>query len=92
MGCRFIPLFNGNAIICGLPKDHICDDKGDMVYTTESGKTITWNTFRKLACFTEKFREGEILKKQYEEGDPVISGSVTCSICGISKIDDYGKY
>lgn len=70
-----------SAFIDGIPNDHECDSKGDIIYTTVSGKVVTWHTVRKWAHLTNEARE-PLLYKHFEEiGDPINSGSVSCSIC-----------
>ncbi len=70
-----------SAFIDGVPNDHECDDKGDVVYTTYSGRVIRWYTIRKWAHLTTEARD-PLLHKHFEEiGDPINSGSVSCSIC-----------
>lgn len=69
------------AFIDGLPPDHECNSYGDMVYETASGKTITWNTHRQWASMTTMARQ-PLLFAHYEDiGDPILSASVSCSIC-----------
>lgn len=83
----------------GIPNDHECNSKGDWIYITASGKVIHWYTFRKWASYTSQYRNRLIEEYQDRIGDPILQGSVTCSICkeaAINQINDwiwndYGK-
>lgn len=77
-----------SAFIDGIPNDHECDDKGDIVYRTASGKTVYWHTVRKWAHLTTEARE-PLLHKHFEQlDDPICSGSVSCSICKQAAMDN----
>lgn len=71
----------------GIPNDHECDSKGDVHYWTASGKHVTWHTQRQWAHLTTQARE-PLLYAYYERiGDPICSGSVSCSICKQSALN-----
>lgn len=70
-----------SAFIDGIPNDHECDSKGDIIYRTASGKTVHWYTVRKWAHLTTEAREPLLYKHFNEIEDPICAGSVTCSIC-----------
>lgn len=77
-----------SAFIDGIPNDHECDSKGDVVYRTASGKTVRWYTVRKWAHLTTEARD-PLLYKHFEEiDDPICAGSCTCSKCGSVLMDE----
>lgn len=70
-----------SAFIDGMPNNHECDSKGDVHYWTASGKHVTWYTQKQWAHLTTEARE-PLLYAYYDKiGDPICSGSVSCSIC-----------
>lgn len=71
-----------SAFIDGIPNDHECDSKGDEVFESVSGKRIYWHTYRKWASYTAEMRNRLIYEHHNKIDDPIIMGSVSCSICG----------
>lgn len=69
------------GFIDGLPKDHVCDEKGDLVYQTASGKRVYWNTHKEWAGYTTQARDPLIWDYYYSIDDPILMSSCTCSIC-----------
>lgn len=76
------------AFIDGIPNDHDCDDKGDIIYRTASGKTVYWHTVRKWVHLTTEAREPLLYKHFDSIEDPICSGSVSCSICKQAAMDN----
>lgn len=60
---------------------HECNDAGDVVYFTKSGKTVRWFTIRKWAHLTTQAREPLLYAHYDERDDPILAASATCSIC-----------
>lgn len=75
------------AFIDGLPADHECDSKGDVVYQTKSGKRVYWHTIRKWAHLTTEARDPLLHKHFNDIEDPICAGSVSCSICKQAAMD-----
>jgi hypothetical protein len=71
----------GHAFIDGIKNNHECNSLGEPAYWTASGKRLYWYTVRKWAHLTWEARL-PLLEEHFRElGDPICSGSVTCSIC-----------
>jgi len=76
----------GHAFIDGLKQDRECNDRGDVIYRTASGKVIRWNTHRRWAHLTTVARR-ELIYAHYEKiDDRICMESSTCSICKESSI------
>lgn len=66
--------------IDGLPPDHKCDSL-EREFVSRSGKVIVWHTYRQWAHLTWEAREKLIHEYHLKIDDPILSGSVACSIC-----------
>ncbi len=76
MGCKIIKLDdNSTAFLCGGKKNHVCDDKGPV---------LLWDLDGNEFVQTDDKEEMEIFYHNHN----IISGSVSCSICGRPAISD----
>lgn len=73
---------NMRAFIDGIPDKCKHEWNGATVHQTASGKVITWSTFRPWASYTSRMRDELIHIHQYNECDPVIMSTSSCSKCG----------
>lgn len=76
------------AFYDGVDTSHKCNSDGDITYTTASGKRVTWNTHRSWANMTTMARQPLIFSHYEGLDDPIVSASVSCSICKSVLIDE----
>ena len=73
MGCEVINLGDGKtAIICGRPKDHVCNSSGIEYHISSSGEHIP--DWKAPMHWSKAFIE-------WLEDNEIVGGCVSCSIC-----------
>lgn len=63
---------------------HVCNDNGEPLIQSASGKIIHWYTYRKWASYCWDARRELIYEHHNKIDDPIVLESCTCSICGSS--------
>lgn len=86
MGCKFINIGDGSsAIICGH-KDHVCDEKGPIVYDFGGDLMTLHDKLKEIKAGPMILQSCDNDKINYliEHDIPINGSSVSCSICGAS--------
>lgn len=87
--CKHIQIGDSHAIICGGEPDHICDDKGNLIYSFSDGYIGTLFDKAKLEKLNLNMCDDDKLYFLMQKDINVSSCSVSCSICGRAAIDNF---
>lgn len=88
MGCRIISNGEITAIICGGKQDHVCNDKGSIIYEFSDGFQGTLFEKARIEKLNLNMCDEDKLYFIRQKDIDIVSESVSCSICGRPAIAD----